>query len=143
MISIGKSTLIFDLSPLFCIILAFFLLAEKLDPVSMISAIGAFCGIYFLTLNKAADEEEGEGKSLIMGIFLVFLAAWLQASIMILVRMLNIHQVHYLYRPLYIGVVFMGFSILVLVIAPHKMNFPNYDFYDMLFMYGSGLGCAL
>lgn len=139
MISVGKSTLIFDLSPLFCIILAFILLAEKIDYVTVFSAVGSFCGIYFLTLNQA-NEEEQEDKSLLLGVFLVFLGAWGQAAIMILVRMINIYQVHYLFRPVYIGITLLSFGILVHLFFPSKMQFPNYEFLDVVFLYGSGLG---
>ena len=142
MISVGKSTLIFDLSPLFCIILAFILLAEKIDYVTVFSAVGSFCGIYFLTLNQA-NEEEQEDKSLLLGVFLVFLGAWGQAAIMILVRMINIYQVHYLFRPVYIGITLLSFGVLVHLFFPSKMQFPNYEFLDVVFLYGSGLGWAL
>ena len=66
MISLGKSTLIFNLNPIFCIFLAFILLGEKLELLTIVSAIGAFGGMYFLTLNQ----NKGNDSNPILGIIL-------------------------------------------------------------------------
>lgn len=136
LVSITKSTLIFDLNPLFCIILAFILIGEPLDKINIIFAIGSFVGIYFLTLNKGG----GEDKNALLGIILLVIAAWIHAIIMILLRTLNIYKVHYLLRPVYSGLALLSFSIFILIFFPEKSNFPNYAFLDVVYLGMSGVG---
>jgi drug/metabolite transporter (DMT)-like permease len=142
LISITKSTLVFDLNPLFCIILAFIFLGEPLNKVNTTFAVGAFAGIYFLTLNKTGEDGEGDFNAM-LGITLVWIAAWGQASVMIVLRTLNIHQVHYLFRPVYSGLAFLTFTALIQIFAPHKMMFPNYTLLDVLYLGLSGIGWAI
>ena len=95
-IPVGKSTLVFSLNPIFWIFLAHFILGEKELPI--FSTIGAFIGIYFLTINK--PNETDESNNVLIGFIWVFISAWLQAMVMIVVRILNIFQVHPFFRPL-------------------------------------------
>lgn len=129
LISITNTTLIFDLNPLFCMILAFFILQERIDSLSIAFACGAFGGIYFLTLNKS-NQSDDESSSALLGIFLVFLGSWFQASIMILLRMLGIYNVHYLFRPVYSSIAFLITAIVVMIILPEQISFPNYSLRD-------------
>jgi len=69
LIPVGKSTLIFSTNPIFSVILSFLILREGLSKSIIFSALGAFVGIYFLSLNKQGEDEEG--NSLIIGIILV------------------------------------------------------------------------
>ena len=54
-IPVSKGILIFCLNPLFCAIIAAVFLSEKITIVSISSTIGAFVGIYLLTINKGQD----------------------------------------------------------------------------------------
>mmetsp|Transcript_7184 Transcript_7184/g.6375 ORF Transcript_7184/g.6375 Transcript_7184/m.6375 type:complete len:101 (+) Transcript_7184:213-515(+) len=72
MIPVGKSTLIFSTNPIFSVILSFLILKEKLSKSIIFSALGAFIGIYFLSLNTENSEE---GESLILGMSIVLVCA--------------------------------------------------------------------
>ena len=122
-IPVGKSILVFSLNPIFWIVLAHFFLGEKELP--LFSTLGAFAGIYFLTINKP---QESEGKhNVLLGFAWAFLSSWLQAMIMIVVRILNIFQVHPFFRPLYIGMGFVIMSMTVKIWSPDSLIFPNYQ----------------
>ena len=123
-IPVGKSTLVFSLNPIFWIFLAHFILGEKELPI--FSTIGAFIGIYFLTINK--PNETDESNNVLIGFIWVFISAWLQAMVMIVVRILNIFQVHPFFRPLYIGLCFMTLSSIVKLVSPSSLVFPYYEF---------------
>ncbi|CAI2374422.1 unnamed protein product [Moneuplotes crassus] len=142
MISIAKTTLIFDLNPLFCIIMAFIILRERIDYPSVGFTFGAITGIYLLALNKssATDDEE---SSAFLGIFLVFLSSSIQGTIMVLLRMLAIYNVHFLVRPLYSSVGICIFCGLVYFLIPGKIHFPDYSALDLLLLFMNALGYTI
>lgn len=80
MISVGKSTLVFSMNPLFSMILAYLLLKETITKTVLCSTLGAFVGIYLLSINK---DNSGNDSNVIVGIILVMLAAWFQAVIFV------------------------------------------------------------
>ena len=124
LIPVGKSTLVFSLNPIFWILLAHYFLGEKELPIY--TTIGAFIGIYFLTINKP-DDNKSE-NNYIIGFAWVFLGAWFQASIMITVRILNIYQVHPFFRPSYVGTWFLILTLIIKIVSPSSLMFPEYDF---------------
>lgn len=72
-ISVGKSTLIYNLNPICCMLIAVVVLSERLTFTTILSTIGAFSGIYLLTLNKPEGHED---ESAWIGYVMVFLSAW-------------------------------------------------------------------
>lgn len=99
--------------------------------------IGSFIGIFFLSLNKASN---GETENLVPGLLLVFLAALLEALIIISLRMLNIYQIHPMLRPAFIGILSPIFALAVYCINPDTMVFPNYSLTDLVFLSLAGVG---
>ncbi|CAI2374178.1 unnamed protein product [Moneuplotes crassus] len=143
MIPVGKSTLIFSTNPIFSVILAFFVLREKLSKSIIFSAIGAFVGIYFLSLNE--EEEEEKGGSIVLGIIMVVLAAWFQALIFIFVRMISSENIHFTVRPANVGFGFLIFAVcynLVLMTTGHQSTF-HYDMWDIILLSLVGIGSCL
>ncbi|CAI2374661.1 unnamed protein product [Moneuplotes crassus] len=142
MISIAKSTLIFDLNPLFCIMIAFIILREKVDYSSIIFAFGAFGGIYFLTLTKSSATKKEE-SSAFLGIFFVFIGSFIEGTIIVLMRMLAIYNVHFLVRPLYSSVGICIFCGLIYCLIPGKIHFPDYSALDILLLFMNALGYTI
>jgi drug/metabolite transporter (DMT)-like permease len=101
LISVGKSTLIFSTNPMFAMMLASCLLSEQIQKIVIGSTIGAFVGIYFLTQNK--ENVKGHEENLVLGVLCVFLGAWFQALIFVLVRMISVHNINFMIRPFYAG----------------------------------------
>jgi drug/metabolite transporter (DMT)-like permease len=137
MISVGKSTLIFSTNPMFSMILASILLSEKISKHVIWSTIGAFFGIYFLTINKENVTEESH---LYLGIFFVILAALFQAFIFVFVRMVSVYNLHFTVRPTYAGISFAIFSILVTIFYRDGITFESYDLIDFAILSLIGVG---
>ncbi|CAI2372359.1 unnamed protein product [Moneuplotes crassus] len=136
-ISVGKSTLIFNLNPLFCMIIAFFALSEKITPLNIAAACGSLGGIYLLTINDSSDD--GSGGTAILGYICVFSSAWIYGFIFVCVRLLNIRGIHQYVPPFYIGVMALGTTILVLIFCPSYI-YLKYDFWDTFFLGLNGIG---
>ncbi|CAI2374333.1 unnamed protein product [Moneuplotes crassus] len=142
LISITQSTLIFHLNPLFCIVLSFIILREKTDYLSILFTFGAFGGICLLTLSKN-NTNNGENAHEFLGITFILLSAWLQASIMVLSRMMGISNIHFLLRSVYSSIGFLVFSLFIWLLVPYKIQFPNYTTSDLLLLFLSAMGVAL
>ena len=54
MISVAKSTVIFNLNPILTVILAFFLLRERIDKYTVVTVFLAFIGVLLMSVNKGA-----------------------------------------------------------------------------------------
>lgn len=138
MISVGKSTLVFSTNPMFSMILAAILLSETITKSVIFSTLGAFVGIYFLTINK--QNQESEEESIVLGILLVLAGAWFQAAIFVLVRMVSVYRIHYLVRPFYAGITFLIFSGLMMSFNRSSLTFGSYDHIDVLLLSLVGIG---
>ena len=138
LIPVGKSILVLSLNPIFLIILAYIFLGEKELPI--FSTLGAFIGIYLVSLNKPVNEESEDN---IIGFIWVFVWAWLQALINISVRILNIYQVHPFLRPIYIGAWYLILTISMMGLSPSIMAFPDYELLDIVLLWLSGLGATM
>ena len=137
LISVSKSTLVFNLNPIFTMILAAISLREKLDNVALASVTGAFIGIFLLSLNKGSSNQN---ENIIGGLLWAFAGAWCESFIFVLCRMLNIYQIHPWLRPAYIGIVYIIFTALVLAFIPDYILFPYYTLSDFLYLSLSGFG---
>lgn len=140
MIPVGKSTLIYSTNPIFSVILSFFVLRERISKSIIWSALGAFVGIYFLSINE--ENESEHEHDLILGIILVLIWAWLQAMIFVLVRMISSHNIHFTVRPANVGIFFLGFIIfynIILLTLGHDHTF-QYDFMDCFLLSCVGFG---
>ena len=100
MISLGKSTLIYSLNPIFCILFAFLLLGENLECLTIVSAVGAFTGMYFLSLNQI----EGNDKYPILGISFAAATAVSQGINQINIRVMSVSNMSWTLRPTLIGI---------------------------------------
>lgn len=140
MISVAKSTLIFNLNPILTVILAFFLLREKIDKYTVISVIMAFAGVILMSINKASN---GQEEILIPGIILNFTGAVLEAWIFVSLRMLNIYLIHPWLRPAFVGMLFPTFWVMYYLLMPDYVVFPHYDLEDLLLLSWGGVGNAL
>ena len=139
MISLGKSTLIFNLNPIFCIFLAYILLGEKLEFLTIISAIGAFGGMYFLTLNQI----EGNDSNPILGITFATFCAFTQGLIQINIRIMSVCKMSWILRPALNGMLHLIFAIIIIIFFPGTINFTEYDMYDVVYLALSGMGVVL
>ena len=108
MISVGKSTLIYCTNPMFSMILAYFVLNEKVTKLVIVSTIGAFVGIYFLSMNKQNSESD---TNVILGIVFVLISAFFQAVIFVSVRMLNVCYMPITFRPFYVGWAYLSVGV--------------------------------
>lgn len=102
-VPVSKGVLIFCLNPLFCAIVAAIFLKENITFISIGSTIGAFCGIYLLTLNKSDEVKEDSHE--LLGYTLVLGSAWCYGLLFVFLRALNLYNLHILISPLYLGVV--------------------------------------
>ena len=138
MLSLSKSTLIMDLSPLICIFFSFFILQERLEWVSIVSVVVAFCGIYMLTLNQT----EGKDTNLPYEIFYASLTAVIEAFIIIATRKMNIYQILPLIRWVYQAVVNFLLSLVIVIVLPGVIIVNEYDKNDMIFLSLQDIGMA-
>ncbi|CAI2373698.1 unnamed protein product [Moneuplotes crassus] len=142
-IPVGKSTLIYSTNPIFSVVLSFLILREKLSKPIVFSAIGALIGIYFLSLNK--KEESDQGDNLILGVILVVTCAWLQAVIFILVRIISSQKIHFTVRPANVGMFFIAIVVCYncfLLLAGYPSTF-QYDLVDIILLSCVGIGACL
>jgi drug/metabolite transporter (DMT)-like permease len=137
MISVGKSTLIFSTNPVFSMIFAAILLSEQISKPVVLSTIGSFVGIYFLTLNKDNVTEESH---LYLGILFSLAAALFQSFIFIFVRMVSVYKLHFTMRPTYAGLSFLGFGCLTALFYPEGISFQEYTAVDIINLSCVGLG---
>jgi drug/metabolite transporter (DMT)-like permease len=137
MISVTKSTLIFSTNPMFSMMIAAFLLSEKISRSVIFSIFGAFIGIFFLTINK---ENVIEDIHLYLGITFVLLAALSQALIFVFVRMVSAYNLHFTVRPTYAGLSFLLFSGLTTTFYREGITFETYDYTDVIILSCVGLG---
>lgn len=139
MISLGKGTLIFWTNPIFVIFLAYIILSEKLELTNVLCAIGAFIGIYFLTLNM---NDEGKSDSY-MGIVLCMISALIQAGIQIAVRFCYLYNVHWLVRPVYVGIFHLILTVSMMIFFPGSLEPWNYSKGDILLLSMCGIGWVM
>jgi drug/metabolite transporter (DMT)-like permease len=66
-ISVSKSTLVYNTNPIWCMLMAVFILGEKWSFFTLLSSVGAFFGIYMLTLNR--QDAGGDSRATIFGYF--------------------------------------------------------------------------
>ena len=136
---VGKSTLVFSLNPIFWFVLAHYWLGEKELPI--FTTIWAFIGIYFLTISK--PDSEKTWHNFLVGFVWIFIWAWIQAFMTVSVRILNIYRIHPYLRPTYIGVWFLTVAILIKLVSPTSLLFPNYDIQDLIWLLFWGIGSAV
>ncbi|CAI2373397.1 unnamed protein product [Moneuplotes crassus] len=134
LIPIGKAVLIFDINPIFCIILAGIILKESIEKVYIISACGSLIGIYLLTMK---DEPNNSKSSPVFGTIIVVCAAIFQGLVFITVRILGAARIHYTLRPCYAGLTLLIYSIIV------QGGIKAYTYEDIFLMSLSGLSCAM
>ncbi|CAI2372757.1 unnamed protein product [Moneuplotes crassus] len=132
----AKGTLIFNLNPIFCIIIAFFVVSERINALSTAVIIGSLCGIYLFGLNESYSETIG-----LLGYLLVFVSSGIYGCILVLIRLLNIRGVHYLVPPFYIGVMALVTTGVVTIFFPTHISM-EYDSIDILYLGLYGLAAA-
>jgi drug/metabolite transporter (DMT)-like permease len=87
--SISTAVLVYNMCPVYVMLLSPMLLKEKLNRFQIVMVIGCFLGLYFLIGSNAGIGEEG-GK----GIFFAFLSGVIYAGIVIANRKLNLSAVY-------------------------------------------------
>lgn len=138
--SLGEGTLIFCLNPFFCMIFAFFLLKEDVQPINIVSALGAFVGVYFLTQNMKGGTDH---RNVLIGMSLLGVAAVCQGAIQIAIKYITIYEIPFLVRPAWIGMTHLLFGILLLIFVPDTVHPWAYDIIDITYLSLSALGVVI
>ncbi|CAI2374067.1 unnamed protein product [Moneuplotes crassus] len=131
-IPISKGVLIFSLNPLFCAIAAAIFLKERITLISIGSTIGAFLGIYLLTLNQS-DEVKEDSREL-LGYTLTLLSAVTYGSVFVFLRALNNMNLPLIISPLYFGIATCFQTLLVFIFKRDLLNFELYDSVNLILL---------
>jgi len=110
LIPIGKAVLIFDINPILTMLFAGILLNEKIEKIFIMSTLGSLLGIYLLTLHT---ESSHTNSNPLYGTIAVLWAAVCQGMVFITVRCLGAAKIHYAFRPWFVGLTLLIYSILI------------------------------
>ena len=97
-----KATLIFNLSPVFVSIVAYFVLKEQLTKLKIFTVIGSFIGVVIFSYSKTSSSNE-EADNYYIGIALVSIAVFGATGVSVLLRILN-QNLHYAVIPFWFGI---------------------------------------
>ncbi|CAI2374082.1 unnamed protein product [Moneuplotes crassus] len=124
-IAISKGILILSLNPFFCAIAAAIFLKEKITTISIGSTIGAFIGIYLLTLNQSDEVKEDSHE--LLGYILTLLSAITCGFVFVFLRALNNHNLPLIISPLYLGISTCIQTLLIFIFKRDLLHFHLYD----------------
>ena len=131
-IAVSKGILIFCLNPLFCAIIAAIFLHEKITMISISSTIGAFFGIYLLTLNRGQDSESSGHE--ILGYILVLGSAICYGLLFVWLRALSLFKINIFLSPFCFGMAINIQTLTLLLFFPDMMHISTYDSVDLFYL---------
>lgn len=129
-------TLIASISPLMIGILAYLLLGEAITRLKVLAVIGAFVGVYILTLHK--DENYQKGEHYTLGIILVSCTCMAITFVALLTRVLN-KGIHYILSPFWFSMTTLGWTLSLLCVYPSAYHFDHMGYTDVGLFFFSGL----
>ncbi|CAI2375630.1 unnamed protein product [Moneuplotes crassus] len=114
------SFMIFNVNPVFVMILAYFLLGENLTITKGICCLGAFLGI--LTVGIGRNKHESEGQDIqTFGIILCVASSLFVSMAYCMIRKLN-KEVHFIFSPYYLSYATLIVCILAYLFGEDQVN---------------------
>ena len=136
----SKSTLIFNMNPLFIVIAAYLVLSEKIKKLSVFALIGAFVGVVVFNIHK--NETKNVSDLYYFGISWAFVTCFCFTIVTLWTKIIN-RENHWALSPLYFGITTTSeaFSLLLiqLTFGIRLFNFSYYTYYDVSLFFLSGV----
>jgi drug/metabolite transporter (DMT)-like permease len=140
-ISGSKWTLIVNISPVLIVIMAGFILKEKITFHNYLIALVALLGWYILTLSKS--ESSVVNSNPILGYSFAFLS-WIARSVTsLMMRLMNRTSINYMAFPFYYSIVLLAIGFFMYLGFDDQVNVWKYDWVDTVMLVIASLGTTL
>ena len=117
--------------------LAYFFLNESMTKLKVLALIGAFFGVFILSLNKNEDEH-GNHEYYYVGISLLCISSLSGAGVGVMLRILS-SNLHPTLSPVWYSITTLFSVALFLTFYPSVYNLPEYDIVSCLWFIVSGI----